>query len=82
MLPKARRVRALASRAKGATFGPDGLEDVPAAGMNDDPRNPPFSALSPEAADGSRGKIGHRSVEKVAELAVALLEAELVAMLG
>lgn len=60
----------------------DGVEHIATAGMSNDPGNGTRSAVRPEAPDGVCGERADGAVEEIAELAVALLEAEFVAVGG
>jgi hypothetical protein len=62
--------------------GPERLQDVTAPGMGDDPRHRPIASILPESSHGARRELGHRAVQQITELSVALLEAQLVPVRG
>ena len=82
MLPLAAKVRVLASSEWGRDDGRDRLEHIATARMRHDAGNGARSAIGPEFADGGGGEFGHGAMEKIAELAVALLEPEFIAVGG
>ena len=62
--------------------GCEGIQDVAAAGMGDDAGDGARAAGRPKFRNGGRRELGHGAVEEVAQFAVAVFEAEFVAIGG